>query len=441
MAKSATPFRVFYSWQSDTAQNHCRYLVYEALMEAIEALNADARVHYLVDIDHDTRDEPGLCDIPAVILQKIDDADAIVSDLTYVAKTRPGKGKVAKACPNPNVLFEFGFAFRSLGHKRMVAVINEAHGPRSKTFFDLHHRRHPIPFKSPNPGSGDTRAKVIKSLAKELFEALLPIVQLGPRAITGDDVAQHATERAMIESHASTFDNSRRQYAGLSVAMFPRRYQERRWQNKAALQDTLTKRSIPDGMVKVPLRINEAHGATWGIFCHPAGLDWIRWAFTYAGQFWTQYLFDLGKKESKDIHVDRSRLKPEELAALPGVEYKALWQETVCMFDMLASLSREYLEDEAFEVVVTGEGFYGADLKTDNSTLGVLGPSESHGFNRRYQTKPSEFAKEWQTMAGDVIQDACDLFGHAGREMSRRQIDADIATSSHAKRSNAEDDT
>jgi hypothetical protein len=43
-----------------------------------------------------------------------------------------GKHLDGEPIPNPNVLIEYGWALKSLGYKRIVAVMNEAHenGPR-----------------------------------------------------------------------------------------------------------------------------------------------------------------------------------------------------------------------------------------------------------------------------------------------------------------------
>ena len=55
-------------------------------------INADPSSPYNVRIDHDTLGVPGLCDIPATILDKIDSADGFLCDLTYVAATQPEEG-------------------------------------------------------------------------------------------------------------------------------------------------------------------------------------------------------------------------------------------------------------------------------------------------------------------------------------------------------------
>lgn len=59
----------------------------------------------------------------ATILEKIDRAAIYVPDFTFVGKNLGGE-----PIPNPNVLIEYGWALKSLGYKRIVAVMNQAYG-------------------------------------------------------------------------------------------------------------------------------------------------------------------------------------------------------------------------------------------------------------------------------------------------------------------------
>ncbi len=149
-------FKVFYCWQSDTNQNHGRYLIQEALNKAAELLATDSSIRFPVYIDQATLDEPGLCDIPNTILRKLASADAVVADLTFIAKTAaPEEDEKVKYCSNPNVLFELGYAFHAIGPERIILVANEIHGEVGNQIFDLQHRRFPIAYKSPQPSLQD----------------------------------------------------------------------------------------------------------------------------------------------------------------------------------------------------------------------------------------------------------------------------------------------
>ena len=109
MNKSLRPeFVIFYAWQSDRPGNGNHYLIQEAATQAAEAINGDALSPYAIRIDQDTQGVPGLCDIPATILAKIDAADGFLCDLTYVASTQKSAGdeeNFERACARIQMCF------------------------------------------------------------------------------------------------------------------------------------------------------------------------------------------------------------------------------------------------------------------------------------------------------------------------------------------------
>ena len=110
--------KVFWSWQSDTAQVNNHYLVRDALKQALDEVSAELAVDEAArpEIDHDTLNVPGLAAITETIFDKINVASVFVADLTYVGKSHQG----TKLLPNPNVLIELGYAFKSLGPERII---------------------------------------------------------------------------------------------------------------------------------------------------------------------------------------------------------------------------------------------------------------------------------------------------------------------------------
>jgi hypothetical protein len=143
-------FVIFYAWQSDRPGSKNRYFIQEAASEAAVQLNTEPLCQYAIRIDQDTSGEPGLCDIPVTILKKIDLADAFLCDLTYIAESvaeEDAEDFEPRLCSNPNVLFEPGYAFRSMGPERVICVMNEAHGRVASQIFDLAHRRFPIAYQ------------------------------------------------------------------------------------------------------------------------------------------------------------------------------------------------------------------------------------------------------------------------------------------------------
>lgn len=166
------PTTVFFSWQTDRPAREGRNLIERALEAAVHRIGQDTTIEEAVrdlSVDRDTKDVPGSPPIVDTILKKINAAAIFVPDLTFVA-TRPD----GRPTPNPNVLIEYGWALNSLGHLRMMPVLNTAYGdPTAVNMpFDLAHLRRPILYHCP-PKAGDEERKAAKDgLAKELESAL-----------------------------------------------------------------------------------------------------------------------------------------------------------------------------------------------------------------------------------------------------------------------------
>ena len=385
MAKSVEVFTVFYAWQSDTPPNHCRYLIRDALDEAAEKLNASEDVQYRVNIDQDTQNEPGLCDIPATLLAKIQNAGAVVADLTYIAKTEKSQPNF---CSNPNVLFELGFAFHAIGYERIVCVMNEAHGPRSEQIFDLGHRRHPIPFKSPEKSK--TRTSIAAKLADALVDALRPIIALGPRNLSGDAAVRHAEDRASISAVVESRSHIRGGNSTLTFDFHPANYRERRWPNAPARERSSAAR-IPKLHNEFPPQQRGTAAMQWGIYNDTYGEPW---AMTYAGQFWMCYgvcADHQGPSVSERIQYSSpeptkgSQLGPGEWISFASI--RAIYDT----FAFVASLASEFHDREQLVVSLTGAGLAGKWLGFSHPIPDeAMGPCISPGFSRTVETTSTE---------------------------------------------------
>lgn len=172
-------FVVFYAWQSDRPNSHNRTLIGDSLDGAVKRINFDTKLSCKVRIDQDTKGEPGMCDIPATILRKIESCDALVADLTFVAVSKtddaPARQKKPRYCSNPNVLFELGYAFKSIGPERLIGVMNEEYGPTTEQIFDLDHRRHPIAYRY--GGAKNERSDVVNRLSRNLEHAIREVIR------------------------------------------------------------------------------------------------------------------------------------------------------------------------------------------------------------------------------------------------------------------------
>src|SRR5438105_1021833 len=136
MADKKPPI-VFYSWQSDLPNKTNRGLIGDALEKACKELSADLEL--AIRVDADIQGESGSPDIAATILDKIDKATIVVADVSIIG-TAPVTGSdpaATRPVPNPNVLFELGYAKRALGPKRVIMVCNAAYGRVEDLPFDI----------------------------------------------------------------------------------------------------------------------------------------------------------------------------------------------------------------------------------------------------------------------------------------------------------------
>jgi hypothetical protein len=131
-------FRIFYSWQSDLPNAVNRSFIEKCLSLAVARVKEDLPddVQVTFHLDAATKGRSGSVDIANAILEKIDQAHAIVADVSTVAKVEH------RAFPNPNVGLETGYAGASIGWGRVVGVVNKAFGDLTADVpFDLRGRR------------------------------------------------------------------------------------------------------------------------------------------------------------------------------------------------------------------------------------------------------------------------------------------------------------
>ncbi len=169
---------IFFSWQVDSETRGGRNLVERALERAAAKIGHDTEIEDAIrelTIDRDTKNVPGYPPIVDTIFRKIDAAAVFVPDLTFVGKRADGM----RPTPNPNVLIEYGWALKSLGHVRIVPVMNTAYGePTVEAMpFDMRHLRNPITYECPPDLSDDERHKVREKLSKELESAIRAVLE------------------------------------------------------------------------------------------------------------------------------------------------------------------------------------------------------------------------------------------------------------------------
>jgi hypothetical protein len=152
---------VFYSWQTSTPSAANRNFIEKALRDSLSKLSSSPPIVS----DRDTKGTTGSPDIIATILGKIDQATAMVADVTTA---HPG-------ISNSNVMFELGYAVKSIGFERIILVQNTHFGKPETLPFDLRHRR--ILTYSSDP-IVEERAIECDKLTKSLIYALESIINL-----------------------------------------------------------------------------------------------------------------------------------------------------------------------------------------------------------------------------------------------------------------------
>lgn len=214
---------IFYSWQSDLPNNVNRGFLEDALEKAIKQLSEDLVVDEVeregaVTLDKDTQGLPGSPPIVQAIFEKISKANVFVPDVTFVGKSEDGR-----PIPNPNVLIEYGWALRELGHSRIISVMNTAYGqPTAETLpFDMRHLRWPVRYHLPPTASTEERAKVKQNLVKELTAHLQAMQGAGLLDPLGRMTETPNYEDLLKDWHAAALTKYVDQYVHSPVRQWP----------------------------------------------------------------------------------------------------------------------------------------------------------------------------------------------------------------------------
>lgn len=162
-------YKVFYSWQSDSDQKCNRNFIEDCLKQALKKINREISEDSVLGIDKDTIGVPGSPDIVNTILEKIDASECFVADITPVGQIGQ------KQIPNPNVMFELGYATSSLKSNRAILVCNTAHCNLGELPFDLGLKRI-ISYELDASTSGEDKAKCKAELISKLASALRGIL-------------------------------------------------------------------------------------------------------------------------------------------------------------------------------------------------------------------------------------------------------------------------
>lgn len=146
-------------------------MIQDALSRAIVALSNELELDpsEVPELDHDTKDEPGMAAIADTIFRKIREARVFVGDITSVGRSDSGR-----ELPNPNVLVELGWAWIHHSHENIILVANKAYGPKKheQLPFDIRHRRAAILYSLPKGADDASIEHATVELSENLTEAL-----------------------------------------------------------------------------------------------------------------------------------------------------------------------------------------------------------------------------------------------------------------------------
>lgn len=176
--------KIFFSWQSDSPSSTNKNFLEDALRKAASRLPTDPELIEALrdeqfEIDKDTKGVPGTPPIVETIFNKISQCSIFIPDLTFIGVTKTGR-----KTPNPNVLIEYGWALHSIGHSRIIPVMNSAYfdpNPESMPF-DMRHLRMPLIYRLPDDATQEERQSAKSSLIKGLTGAMRDIFNSTPQS-------------------------------------------------------------------------------------------------------------------------------------------------------------------------------------------------------------------------------------------------------------------
>lgn len=415
-------FKVFYCWQSDTNSNHTRYLIREALEAAAESVGGDDSNPFRIVIESDTENASGLCDIPETILTRLREADAVVSDLTFIAKS--ANPDQPKHCSNPNVLFELGYALHAIGHERIICVMNEEYGSSRNQIFDLAHRRFPISYRSPTEGKA--RREVVETLAKQLAAALKAIVALGKAGLnSNDDSIQHERQLSQVDRFHQTTTEHRSGRPQIRFTFRPERFREHRWSSADQLEKAVREHGVVTGRGHLfPPQPTGTSAMDWGIYNDTYGDPW---ALTYAGQFWTTIpIGGHGELELSNFNTRglRSVLGTDAPTSLKNDEW-------IGAFDLFPGIARCFALGSNLARLLGPKDriewtFEASDLDGRWLIFGQhedkVGPARAPTINRSASLAAEDFMEQSSELAVAIGKTVADCFSADGRLFERQTI-------------------
>lgn len=177
--------KIFWSWQSDTPGKTGRYLIRDALKQAIDQLKQVPDVEEpttrenreALHLDQDIFGVTGSPDLARTIFDKIDLSNVVIADVTLTGHIPDSTDATGAPIPskkliNSNVAIELGYALRALTDRNVLMVFNEHYGSHNDLPFDLRHKGGSIVF-SLSPTADRKRIDDARKVLKDRFVGTL----------------------------------------------------------------------------------------------------------------------------------------------------------------------------------------------------------------------------------------------------------------------------
>jgi nucleoside 2-deoxyribosyltransferase len=165
--------KVFYSWQSDLSDTTNKRVIRNMLIQAKSKIEMENSDDMNIIIDEATRDMVGSQNIPETIIKKITNSDIFVADVSIVNNVSD-----ARKMPNPNVMFELGFAVAKLGWERIILIFNNHYSDLEHVPFDIDRHRI-MQYTISDEMKADVKA-LIASHSNHLYEQITLILSENP---------------------------------------------------------------------------------------------------------------------------------------------------------------------------------------------------------------------------------------------------------------------
>ena len=165
-------FNIFYSWQSDINKNFNNYFIKDCITNAIKELKKENDIILIPRLDRDTQATTGSPKIIDTILAKIDASHLFISDVTIINSNFFNRVLKKRLTPNPNILFELGYALNRLSWDRIICLNNNAISKIEDLPFDIKQNRI-LQYNFNGKNDNDVAKKKLTELLKTAIKVII----------------------------------------------------------------------------------------------------------------------------------------------------------------------------------------------------------------------------------------------------------------------------